>query len=349
MTAARANLTHCPACRYDLTGLPAEHTCPECGFAYDATMRYWRLRGNWAPTGLMATLGPMAMHQWFLGLQLFAPGGGAGRLGSLRAPAVLYGLFLLALLAGGIWMAVRYFQYSFAAISDRELIFRRPGGRPVHYPLSELRVEGPQVVAYRDGARQVIAFPAAAERGQPDPMAYLRARIQAVGNLPIPPPPLPDHCPRCNLACALQPEAAPCPGCGFTLDESLRVWQSTGVVAATWNRIISMAVTTLLIATMAAAYFLLTGPATGSDRVFGHLYILFAVTYGMAAVGTVVYAMMMRSAVVAIDGRGVHVARTRGRTRFIPWSAVRNGPDATGQVVVKRKYELTRISHQYIL
>lgn len=23
-------------CKYDLAGLPAEHTCPECGFAYDA-------------------------------------------------------------------------------------------------------------------------------------------------------------------------------------------------------------------------------------------------------------------------------------------------------------------------
>lgn len=25
----------CPLCDYDLTGLPAEHTCPECGFKYD--------------------------------------------------------------------------------------------------------------------------------------------------------------------------------------------------------------------------------------------------------------------------------------------------------------------------
>lgn len=29
-------LTHCPECNYDLRGLPADHTCPECGLKYDA-------------------------------------------------------------------------------------------------------------------------------------------------------------------------------------------------------------------------------------------------------------------------------------------------------------------------
>lgn len=33
--------THCPVCRYDLTGLPKNYTCPECGFEYDETMRVW--------------------------------------------------------------------------------------------------------------------------------------------------------------------------------------------------------------------------------------------------------------------------------------------------------------------
>jgi len=28
-------LTHCPICIYDLTGLPDEHRCPECGYDYD--------------------------------------------------------------------------------------------------------------------------------------------------------------------------------------------------------------------------------------------------------------------------------------------------------------------------
>jgi hypothetical protein len=36
-------ITHCPVCRYDLTGLPAEHRCPECGFRYDETTYVWRM------------------------------------------------------------------------------------------------------------------------------------------------------------------------------------------------------------------------------------------------------------------------------------------------------------------
>lgn len=27
---------NCPRCKYDLTGLPSIHTCPECGFGYNA-------------------------------------------------------------------------------------------------------------------------------------------------------------------------------------------------------------------------------------------------------------------------------------------------------------------------
>ena len=30
-----ASHRRCPRCDYDLTGLPVEHICPECGFAYD--------------------------------------------------------------------------------------------------------------------------------------------------------------------------------------------------------------------------------------------------------------------------------------------------------------------------
>lgn len=28
-------LTHCPICKYDLTGLPDRHACPECGYDFD--------------------------------------------------------------------------------------------------------------------------------------------------------------------------------------------------------------------------------------------------------------------------------------------------------------------------
>src|SRR5215510_2311132 len=37
-------LTTCPECTYDLRGLPLNHACPECGFAYDEHTAVWRAR-----------------------------------------------------------------------------------------------------------------------------------------------------------------------------------------------------------------------------------------------------------------------------------------------------------------
>ena len=37
-------LTRCPQCKYSLTGLPAQHRCPECGLFYDLNSRVWRNR-----------------------------------------------------------------------------------------------------------------------------------------------------------------------------------------------------------------------------------------------------------------------------------------------------------------
>jgi len=41
MNASGEPITKCPVCRYDLTGLSKNHTCPECGFQYDESMRIW--------------------------------------------------------------------------------------------------------------------------------------------------------------------------------------------------------------------------------------------------------------------------------------------------------------------
>lgn len=42
MNIAYQPLAQCPACRYDLTGLPSNHRCPECGLEYGDTLRVWR-------------------------------------------------------------------------------------------------------------------------------------------------------------------------------------------------------------------------------------------------------------------------------------------------------------------
>jgi len=72
----------CPMCSYDLTGLPAEHTCSECGFAYDPHARVIRLGGRGrdhqilAHTAVLIVLACLALRTarlqneivWFLAL-----------------------------------------------------------------------------------------------------------------------------------------------------------------------------------------------------------------------------------------------------------------------------------------
>jgi len=40
-------------CGYDLRGLPAEHRCPECGFAYDARTLIWQPARPWRGYGFI--------------------------------------------------------------------------------------------------------------------------------------------------------------------------------------------------------------------------------------------------------------------------------------------------------
>lgn len=46
MSAGGESITKCPVCRYDLTGLPKNHRCPECGFEYNETMMVWLTRAS---------------------------------------------------------------------------------------------------------------------------------------------------------------------------------------------------------------------------------------------------------------------------------------------------------------
>lgn len=49
----------CLKCDYDLTGLPDEHTCPECGFTYDSENVAVDLR--YRPSGLLIRIAIFAM------------------------------------------------------------------------------------------------------------------------------------------------------------------------------------------------------------------------------------------------------------------------------------------------
>lgn len=72
-------MRQCSRCDYDLTGLPDEHTCPECGFAYDKHATSIRLtsRREYRYAQIMGVLwffyfvslwqrGPIKMPAWFL-------------------------------------------------------------------------------------------------------------------------------------------------------------------------------------------------------------------------------------------------------------------------------------------
>lgn len=57
---------NCPACGYDLTGLPEEHRCPECGFVYDAHTIVIDFRLPRALAWQMAYVAAWVAWAWFL-------------------------------------------------------------------------------------------------------------------------------------------------------------------------------------------------------------------------------------------------------------------------------------------
>jgi hypothetical protein len=91
-------LAECPKCGYDLTGLPAPHRCPECGFKYDEQMRAFRLRRG---INVGAVIAGALLAAWFLIRLLYAlrRGDWAGVEGSaiLLAPIVCWQILLVLL------------------------------------------------------------------------------------------------------------------------------------------------------------------------------------------------------------------------------------------------------------
>lgn len=64
----KVHLNRCPQCGYDLTALPAKHTCPECGLKYDESMfilEGWRVPSfRHSPRNLLIYSGVLAILLW---------------------------------------------------------------------------------------------------------------------------------------------------------------------------------------------------------------------------------------------------------------------------------------------
>jgi len=123
MTANAGQLVRCPVCRYDLSGLPAEHRCPECGFEYDKTMRAWdpppiRWRLHAVLILLVLFLGLPVLDRLFLGLgrPLFA-----GKFGSL-----LLFIWTAPLLSGAVFVFRRLRGQRSVVLTDRGLLLVGP-------------------------------------------------------------------------------------------------------------------------------------------------------------------------------------------------------------------------------
>jgi len=60
-TISGQRITHCPVCNYDLTGLPKNHHCPECGFEYDESTAFWDWR---VPRWRLWAFGVLVVVMW---------------------------------------------------------------------------------------------------------------------------------------------------------------------------------------------------------------------------------------------------------------------------------------------
>lgn len=81
-----SGLHRCPMCDYDLTGLPAAHQCPECGFQYDDATRVWggvKPQASYYRAAATVTIcGLAAVFQAYLGYGMML-GGAVFKLGFL--------------------------------------------------------------------------------------------------------------------------------------------------------------------------------------------------------------------------------------------------------------------------
>lgn len=112
------SLTKCPVCRYDLTGLPAHHRCPECGFEYDETKVVWYGSRKWWITTIL----------WFSLLWVLA--GVVVCFSSLIQPPIPPRERIVPILFGfaAAWMVAEWhWSRPFVAMTKRGLVYRDRG------------------------------------------------------------------------------------------------------------------------------------------------------------------------------------------------------------------------------
>lgn len=120
-----ATFDRCYRCNYSLKGLPAAHRCPECGEAYDESVRIWRPRRRYSISAVFLLLwGFFALRAWgAVGVALAS--GGKPRLIDLG-----FGALWLAIAAGAGYTILQERRYGRLAAIMREGVFIRDRGGP---------------------------------------------------------------------------------------------------------------------------------------------------------------------------------------------------------------------------
>jgi hypothetical protein len=144
-------LAHCPVCRYDLTGLPKNHRCPECGFEYDETMQVWSMPAvpRWV-LAVVAMLSGVFFLSWLSGP--FVTGLG---LNVRDTPVVIL------VLAGVVPFIGVFYPRGFVLAGRTGLTYRFPLCRARSLPWSQIRVSPThqRVFRVRDGKEEFLLLP----------------------------------------------------------------------------------------------------------------------------------------------------------------------------------------------
>jgi len=133
-------ISKCPVCRYDLTGLPKNHTCPECGFALHESMLIW-----WTNRKKRAHVFDYIPHEVLIGAPLLLGAVGLAAW-DWRSLAVC---FVIAVFLLGYYL--RPSRHWFVILSDIGLTHGVQGGEWKFYRWEQLEVPAPSLLGLGKG------------------------------------------------------------------------------------------------------------------------------------------------------------------------------------------------------